>query len=506
MITTIRKSLLLILTGFSVMCIVNSCQEFIIDTQNIPGPKFESDALEQYSLPAQDAKPIRFTISSNSPWRITSDSQWCSVKPGMSASSALIADVSIVAENNNLSISREAVLTISADDVRETQIIRVLQMAKEDFNIIPFGGVIPGQGGKITFSIISNVPWTILPSDNFLQNIDKMKGEGNGDGTPEVITIDVPENLGLIRKGTITVKTALSEKSFEVKQDGIYVSVDESSLSQDGFIEFPFEQHEQIITVNSNTKWDVVVSDEFADWIKTEKINDTQLKISLLKYNDIFIPKVGQIELTSKTNIPGFENQIVSIRQVPAFIISNTSGSPTSDFELNNETGSVKIYGLSNNVQIESRFTSKKAHFTYTFENLNFTDLAKLSIANTDIKNNVNYTYMLTSATSGNIFKIVLGKTGPEGGYEMKQVPLTNERINQISTIETFCEDDPDHPGRLRFRLLIDGQQLINFTDKYNLFEQEPSKYKGFTTMLQFMTLPQGTSYTMKSIKYESLD
>ena len=71
-----------------------SCQELTIDSQPDAPVSIYIDALDSYSLAGTAPGRIVFNISSNTPWTIKSDSQWCLPSPAMSASSSLRVNIS----------------------------------------------------------------------------------------------------------------------------------------------------------------------------------------------------------------------------------------------------------------------------------------------------------------------------------------------------------------------------------------------------------------------------
>ena len=77
-----------------------SCQELTIDSQPDAPVSIYIDALDSYSLAGTAPGRIVFNISSNTPWTITSDSQWCLPSPAMSASSSLVSEITVTTEDN----------------------------------------------------------------------------------------------------------------------------------------------------------------------------------------------------------------------------------------------------------------------------------------------------------------------------------------------------------------------------------------------------------------------
>ena len=110
---------------------VASCQEFSIDSQEPAPLKIEVDALDNYHVNAVSPDRVVFNISSNTPWRITGDSQWCKATPSMSATSSLVSEVEIIAEEYEGRQARTATFVISADGIEETRTFTVTQSSRQ---------------------------------------------------------------------------------------------------------------------------------------------------------------------------------------------------------------------------------------------------------------------------------------------------------------------------------------------------------------------------------------
>ena len=149
-----------------------ACQEFDIDSQPEGSPNIQIDALETYTALATSPSNIVFNISSNTPWNITSDQQWCKPTPSMSASSSLVSEIVITIENNTGKQSRTAKLTITAEGIDEKKVITINQTSKENLVVIPYDELVPTEGADIQFTIASNKPWEIIPSTAFISDID----------------------------------------------------------------------------------------------------------------------------------------------------------------------------------------------------------------------------------------------------------------------------------------------------------------------------------------------
>ena len=127
-----KLSFYTILCCLAVVCTfsLNSCQEFNIDSQAEFPPLLETDAQSEYAVLAKSPNTIIFNISSNTPWKIESNKNWCVPTPAMSSASSLIAEVSVIMEKNPDEQERTAILTITADRIKESKTVTITQAAK----------------------------------------------------------------------------------------------------------------------------------------------------------------------------------------------------------------------------------------------------------------------------------------------------------------------------------------------------------------------------------------
>lgn len=125
----------------------NACQEYEINSQPEAPVSIKIDAMEEYTVLAKNPQRIVFNVSSNTPWEITSDQQWCTVTPSMSAASSLVSEIVVTCEPNNTDKQRVATLTISAKDIEKTTTVKLTQVSKENLVVIPYDEVVPTEGG-----------------------------------------------------------------------------------------------------------------------------------------------------------------------------------------------------------------------------------------------------------------------------------------------------------------------------------------------------------------------
>lgn len=472
------------------LCILNfsACQEFNIDSQPEGPLNIQIDAQDAYTALATSPSNIVFNISSNTPWTITSDQQWCKVTPAMSAASSLVSEIVVTLENNAGKQARTAKLTIEADGVEGTKVITIEQASKEDLVVIPYDEIVPTEGGDITFTIASNKAWEIIPSTAFISDIDKKSGSGNVNATEETITIKIPANTGARREGQITVKTTFTEKTFTITQNGVVIEQEEPSES--GTIDFGWNVSEKTIKVRANKAWKVKVPKEYAEWISAEALNDSELKITLKPSNKV-VTRKGSVLLSTVEVIPGFEGIPFEITQKPQFYFSGSDANRIID----EATGNVKMMSAVGN-NINSNFAFRKGHLTVEFEEVNLTKESKLFFNMWPDAGNTNFNFTFNESA-------MLGCGGSGFSWEQKTFALSAEQLKATRKIEFFVEDDPKNADMLRIRVAINGEDKAILENKSNCYVTDPSNNPGQKVYLQLTAAKEGEYYTIKSISYE---
>jgi len=293
-----------------------ACQEYVIDSQPEGPLKIQIDAQDTYAVVATAPSKVVFNISSNTPWTIKSDRQWCVPSPAMSASSSLVSEVVVTLEDNIGKESRTATLTIEAEGIDSPKVIRIEQASKENLVVVPYDENVATEGETISFTLVSNKPWEIIPSTAFVSDINKKSGAGSETGEPETISVTVPANAGARRQGTLTVKTDYEEYSFVITQNGITIVQKEDPENFSIAVGGP--EGETAVEITANKEWKVEVPKEYQSWLRAEA-DGNYLKLYTLNYNPYFTPRVGEVILQTKDYIEGFEGVKFEISQGVAF-------------------------------------------------------------------------------------------------------------------------------------------------------------------------------------------
>ena len=484
---TLNNTLVLLILLLSSILLF-SCQEFDIDSQEGGSLNIQIDAHDNYTAVANSPSNVVFNISSNTPWKITSDQQWAKPSPSMSASSSLVSEIVVSLESNTGDESRTATLTVEADGINEAKLITIIQASKENLVVVPYDGMVPSEGGEIAFNIISNKEWKIIPSTQFLENIDVVSGTGDESGEKVGITITIPENAGSRRSGSITVKTAYEEYTFTINQDGVVI--EQAEPSESGIIQFGWSETEKIVQVRSNTAWEVKVPSEYSDWMEAEAISESELKLTVKPSNKLST-RSAHVELSTVQLIPGFENVIFNIEQRPQYWFAG------NQVTIDEETGNAKMMAVVGN-NIVSNYSFKKGRLTFDFEELNLTSTTRLVFNMWPSWGNTNFHFWLRSDASTQF------TSGGSGfSWEQKQFKISEEELNAIKRIELFVEDDPINVDKLQLRLAIDGVDKAILSNKTDPYIVDPNNNPGQIMNLQITVANPGDYYIIKSITHE---
>lgn len=481
-----KKILVQSFIAFISLCFF-ACQEYEINSQPEAPLNIQIDALEEYTVLASSPSNVVFNISSNTPWTIECDQQWCTVTPSMSASSSLVSEIVVKCEPNNDSKQRVATLTVKAEGIESVKTVKLTQVSKENLVVIPYDGIIPTDGGAISFNIVSNKPWEIIPSTQFLENIDKTSGAGNETGEKEMITITVPQNTGAVRKGTITVRTEFETKTFEITQNGIVIepeNEDEKSNLINGL-------DSKTIKISASEDLKVEVPQEYSEWLDA-KIEGSNLTLTTKKYNNLFVERIGHVLLSPKRYVPGFEGVPVEVRQSTIVDMYGT-------VNIDEGTGFAKIINDAQN-RFSTKFRFVKGRLIWTFDEFNINGNAFFDF-NFDRYNNIDW--------GAGWLKSEIKSVGAHFTTHWvwdKRIFNVND-IKNIKSIEISILDNPTESGKVIVRLLINDEEIqkCDLNDPGIQFEGNTikSEFNGWTVYFGFAGVHEDlSSVTFKTFDY----
>lgn len=488
-----------------IVCTVNlsSCQELNIDSQNEYLAKIEVDARSEYSVLAMNPADIVFNISSNIPWRVKSEQAWCAVSPSMSASSSLVETITVHLENNETEEARTAVLTIEADGTDEVTLITIVQDSKGTLQVQPATDIIATAGGSVTFTLVSNKPWTVTSDSQWL-TFDK--AEGTGTGEVEAITASGTDNQGARRTAIVTVATALDKKTFELTQDGVSMSIEEVTEPGGTLFAGTGEKEAKTYTVvSTTTAWKPVTD---ADWITLEKISDTQFTVKVLKSNPYFAARKGNITLE-----PTFA--LMPELVVPPLVITQNAfwakdNAGTSSITVN-EDGSVTLKSVDKNKcrmytgDAADAPLYKLGTYIWTFSNINFADPAYFDINFYSEDGGPRFELFLGEAHANAGNRNIFGSWGDNGWWSESKFDLSLDELNEIKTLKIEFIRDPANTSNLKLTVWLNERELASIT-KPDSYALNPGKYNGNKIYFGFNGYCADAEVTIKSFEIQPVE
>lgn len=344
---------------------LHSCQEFDIDSQPAKLPAIDIDAQAEYAVLAESPENVVFNVSANTPWKITSDQNWCVPSPAMSASSSLVAEISVnIADYDETTASRTATLTITADGVEASQTIKIVQSPKGELVVTNFADEFLSEGNAQVFRITSNYPWRIINTEEWL-SLDKTEGEGNGSAT--TVTVTASQNTGLKRSSALTVVSNGKEQKINAVQKGIILEFAETS-EDDVTFDGGADNQSKTFEVVSNVAWTASTD---AAWLNIT--SGAEGVTATAKSEIYFTTRKATITLTPSDKTLGLEPYTLEVKQVGGTYVKNPE---TANIVEDAATGAITITEETGNAT--SRFyidkRRKLAIHEWTFSNVQVDD------------------------------------------------------------------------------------------------------------------------------------
>ncbi len=191
------------------------------ENPNNPGAKEEIEVIAEtnYDRAAIGAEVVSFEIMANTEWTVSIDAEWCTATPASSeAAGSTDAEVVIKVENNPDSQPRTATVTVEAEGVESSVTFTISQEAKGALVVSALtpAGYIPTNGGSKTFTVTSEVAWTVSSDSQWLT---LNPASGNGSAEAVTVTATATANDGAARKAVVTVTAGTETKTVEINQD-----------------------------------------------------------------------------------------------------------------------------------------------------------------------------------------------------------------------------------------------------------------------------------------------
>ena len=152
-------------------------------------------------------------LTSNTHWTGTSDSEWVTLSPTSGDGSA---SVTVTVHENELPVSRTAVLKFNVQDVERT--VTVTQAAMPSVEISRTFATVRAAGEEISLTMTSNVDWTATTGNSW---ISVEPSEGVGSDAPVTVKVTASANgAETLREGSVVFNAGGVKKTFTITQRG----------------------------------------------------------------------------------------------------------------------------------------------------------------------------------------------------------------------------------------------------------------------------------------------
>lgn len=463
-------------------CVLDDIDTQITDEQALAMAHLECDALESYTVTAEQPRTVHFRITSNTPWSITvpEEADWLTVSPLSSDVSSLSSDISVKADANTEFVDREVVITVKARDIDTKYNVTVKQTRTGQLEVAPVEGEFEKTGQTLPFTITANNAWTVSAADEWL-TFDKTSGDSEGIPTSVTVQATAAANPAIVRKTTVTVTSGDLTETFEAVQNGEtleFVTTEEApAVDRKG--------GELLLDVNATLDWKVECESE---WFTAEKVGN-QVKVTA-PWNNAFAPRKATLLL--KPTAEGLEGVSSSAEVTQAINFS---------FEGNCEVledGSVKISsGAKSRVNLLDQYSY--LDMTLTFGEKNFKGSGQLwvqgKVGEVNIYNQLSIDGNQRIRTDGNIY-IDGAQTScyASGTFSPK---LTADNLNAMETYH--YKTAPQAADETHWDMLfeINGSQ-IKSQSGYNPFYYNPGELSDYWFGFSSATT-DGTWYIIKT-------
>lgn len=270
------------------------------------------------TVPATANSTGSFSITSNTDWSIDEEASWLSVSP---ASGTGNGSITVSVDANSSTSSRSAVITVTATGVATPATVTVTQeAAAASLSVSPTSlSLASAAGSTNTFSITSNISWTILEEASWL-TVSRASGSNN-----EIITVTAVANSSAASRSALVTVTGsgVSDQTINVTQSGaaayLMLSTDNLSVEHSGGSTGTFN-------ITSNTSW-TVTSNQVWLSVSAASGSDNSSIIVTATAN----PSTSQRTATITVSGTGVSGQTVSVTQtgIPTYSVS-ASANPSN--------------------------------------------------------------------------------------------------------------------------------------------------------------------------------
>lgn len=169
---------------------------------------------------------MNLQVMSNTGWYVSSGASWCSVSPQQGNNNGVVY---VTASENTSTNSRSCTLTVSTTDGSLMQNVQISQSGLQaSLEATPSVSLTSEKGASNTFSITSNVSWTLSGVPEWLK-ADPLNGDGNK--TVTLTTLNANETAEE-RTATLTVTAGGQTASIKVTQASMYANCSASVANE----------------------------------------------------------------------------------------------------------------------------------------------------------------------------------------------------------------------------------------------------------------------------------
>ena len=269
-----KNTILSVLTGLCAVLFLVNCGG---DSAGGEGVKL---SVSPTSVTLEPNGSAKIMVTSNTSWTASSSGIWLSINPNR-ASGGREIEIAVNSPNNT-GANRQAIITFTDDTGTVSARVTVTEKASGSTpDPDPFLGISPSKlnfassGGSNSFSITSNVSWTVKSNESWC-TVSPSSGSNNGN-----VTVNVAENPNTTsRSATIEVlgEGGLLSKTITVNQDAKQITytldVSPSSLS------FAAAGETKNITVTSNDSWTVSSNQSWCTVSPSSGSNNGTIKVT----------------------------------------------------------------------------------------------------------------------------------------------------------------------------------------------------------------------------------
>jgi phosphotriesterase-related protein len=231
-----------------------------------------------------------FTVTSNIDWSLSESSGW------LTATKSDDTTLTVIYDENTIVDARSAEITVSGQGVTSQNILIIQSGANPTLSVAPDSRSVNSDSGTITFTVSSNIDWTLSESSGWLTALKT-------DDT--TLTVSYDENTIVDARSAEIAVSGLGVVSqfIYVNQSGVSPAL---SVTPESRTVSP-SSGTTTFTVSSNIDWTL---SESSGWLTATKTDDTTLTVSYDE-NTIVDARSAEIALSG----PGVTSQNILINQ-----------------------------------------------------------------------------------------------------------------------------------------------------------------------------------------------